>query len=274
MAPAVAAFLPKWEHAASYLAAWALALIFLLYRRSTTQKFHEKWIAYRLLAELCRQQFVLSHAGRSIPVSESENMARHTGDQKAQARLEEEPFEAWVAWYFAAAQRSAPLPSGSIADRNGEALDIGRALIEEQRGYHGNRLDRQQTAGRHMTSAARFCFDFTLALVFGHLLVEALDLKALAFLNPCLDLGVGVFSALSAALLGVRAYAEFFLLQRQSQMMLHALNEAEGRLASIRSTDPLASRDIGRVLFSLMLAMMEDIKGWSQLYGVKHIEPS
>jgi hypothetical protein len=283
--------------------AWSLVAIGLLYRRSTAQKFHEKWIAYRLLAELCRQQFVLSLAGRSIPVSACESTARQTREARGETRPEirnrqipdpeceelekeardaatdtqvekEPPFESWVAWYFAAAQRAAPLPYGNVFKRNEKAFRIGKSLIAEQILYHRNRLERQRTAGRHMTSMARGFFEFTVLLVLAHLTIDALQLKVWAVVSPLITFCVRLFAALSAALLGVRAYAEFFLLERQSQMMLGALKEANENLDSIRPSDALASRDLGRVLFSLTLAMMEDIKGWSQLYGVKHIEPS
>jgi len=270
-APAFGRFLPAQREAASYVEAASLLAILLLFWRSTTQNFHEKWIAYRLLAELTRQQFVISLTGRSIPVSECESMTRRT--QNDAERETEPPFEAWTAWYFSAAQRAALLPQGKISKRNEKALRIGKSLVEEQLGYHRNRLERQQTAGERIGASARACFEITLTLVLASLLANTLHVKFIESFKEHMEFGVGLFSALSAALLGVRVYAEFFLLTRQSQLMLRALEEAERELDSIDPAAPLASRDLGRVLFALALAMLQDLKGWSQLYGVKHIEP-
>lgn len=273
-APAFGRFVPARQPLASCVEAASLVAIAALVWRSTKMKYHERWIACRLLAELCRQQFVLSLSGRSIPVSECESMA---GDERvcvAPERPEAEPpCEAWAAWYFAATQRADFLPRGKIAKRNEKAHRIGKELVEEQRGYHRNRLERQQTAGERVSLAGLASFGVTLGLVLTPFVMKAFGMEFAEPKAKWMEFGVGLFSALSAALLGVRAYAEFFLLTRQSQLMLRALEEADRELDSIDPTAPLASRDLGRALFTLALEMMEDIKGWSQLYGVKHIEP-
>ena len=45
----------------------ALICIALLLIGNLLHRWHERWISYRLLAELCRKQYVLSSIGRSLP---------------------------------------------------------------------------------------------------------------------------------------------------------------------------------------------------------------
>jgi hypothetical protein len=263
------------RHPASLIAELlALLGIGALALRNHLCSFHENWIACRLLAELCRQQSVLSSVGRSLPPSDYEYLA---WDRRLSPRLRdlelETPFEAWAAWYFAAVQRAAPFPSGDIATANAEARRIGLELVEEQHCYHRDRLEQQRAAGRRVNRIGVLSFGATLLLVAAQAVLLAMCDRSENCIPSWLPFATGAFSALSGAVIGVRVYAEFFLLARQSTLMLRALAEAERDLREIDLTHPLASRDLGRTLLSVSLAMMQDIKGWSQLYGVKHLEP-
>jgi hypothetical protein len=81
-----------------------------------------------------------------------------------------------------------------------------------------------------------------------------------------------VVSAVSAAFVGIRAYSEFALLARQSAHLLSVLKEAGAELDAIAINQPLASRDLGRCLFALATAMMQDIASWAQTFRVKVVE--
>ncbi len=77
---------------------------------------------------------------------------------------------------------------------------------------------------------------------------------------------------MSGAFVGIRAYSEFSLLARESTHMLGALRDASAGLDAIDVDEPLASHELGRTLFALTTAMMQDIAGWAQLFRVKNVE--
>ncbi len=96
-------------------------------------RWHERWIAYRLLSELCRKQQALAPLGWSLPNLEIDRLA---ADGAVEPSATELPRDAWVAWYFTAARRAAPLPegvcTGVVLER---ACAVGRSLLKEQNAY-------------------------------------------------------------------------------------------------------------------------------------------
>lgn len=88
--------------------ATALFGIALLVFVNQTHRWHERWVSYRLLAELCRKQYALCAIGRTLPGAD---ILRLTYDAEAEeASLA--PREGWVAWYFTAALRAGAFPQG------------------------------------------------------------------------------------------------------------------------------------------------------------------
>ena len=249
----------------------ALAGIATLVVANHLHRWHERWISYRLLAELCRKQYVLSSIGRSLPGAEVTRMSldameAREGDEEGQEAL---PREAWVAWYFTAALRAAPFVVGSLTAAKPYAFDMARSLTTEQTLYHRVRRLRNKAASHAIGKIGEFCFlltvvagGFKLASLFGeHRTLVAIGSTAGALL-----------SAASGAFVGVRAYSEFSLLVRQSTHMLRVMKEAEAEFATIDIDQPLASRDLGRKMYALAILMMNDVRGWAQLFSIKTLE--
>jgi hypothetical protein len=126
-------------------------------------RWHERWISYRLLAELCRKQHVLCLFGWSLPRWEVE---RITDDDDATEDVPATSRYAWVAWYFTAVTRSAPLPSGTFTR---EMLDCsretGRGLFTEQAEYHKERQTRSGSLSVHLGNLAEFFFFSVILLI-------------------------------------------------------------------------------------------------------------
>jgi hypothetical protein len=78
-----------------------LAIVFMVVL-SMGNKWHERSIEYRMLAELHRQQQTLAPLGWALPVDN----VQQVGDDKHRS---------WVTWLFAAWQRSAPMELGTFA---------------------------------------------------------------------------------------------------------------------------------------------------------------
>lgn len=230
------------------------------------RRWHERWISYRFLAELCRKQYVLSAIGQTLPRSEIVHMSLDA----AEAR-EALPREAWVAWYFTAALRAAPFLTGSLAAAKQKSLALAQSLIAQQSAYHHGRRERDRAASRRIDEIGQICFVLTAVLIVAKVLFfsghHPTTIELCATLAACL-------SAASGALVGIRAYSEFSLLVQQSQHMLRILKEKEIELAAMKEniSQPLASRDLGRAMYELAMEMLHDVNGWAQLFRIKTLE--
>jgi hypothetical protein len=266
-ADAASAPLPRdYEGGIVFIEMTSLLLIALLVFQNIHLKWHEKWISYRLLAELYRKQSVLAYLGRALPrpdifllsfnsLTESENAVER---------------ENWIGWYFAAAQRAAPFTTGSLKELNATARQICTQLCTEQITYHTHRMHRNRAINQAISIASEIAFVVTFGLVI---------IKLISVFNNNSEIVIwssafaGGFSAASGAFVGIRAYSEFSILARQSSCMTSLVQDVSAELSIIDPSAPLASQELGGLLDSLILAMLQDVSGWAQLFRIKAIEP-
>lgn len=237
-----------------------LVAIFLFVIAAMRFEWHEHSIEYRLLAELCRKQQVLAPLGRAVSLG----AVRHMG---APGRA------AWVAWFFAAYRRTAPLPRGDMAAARLEGLhrDVLEGLIEEQSQYHKARGEMARPAGAFFERWGERIF-LAVFLVF-----VPLELAATRFdWNPLLGRIFGFLAiagpAVSASLVGIRSYAELQLLAEQSRHMRDELDEARSRIEQLNLARPMVSQDLGAETEAVATLMLQDLEGWARLFWGKAIE--
>jgi hypothetical protein len=241
-------------------------------------RWHERWIAYRLLSELCRKQRALAPLGWSLPNWEVDRLAadgafdehkaaapRNTGPPHRAAL----PRDAWVAWYFTAARRAAPLPEGAFANAAlCRARDVGKSLLLEQDAYHEARQVRSVQAARRLGNLGDWLFILTLVAVAGKLALLR-EGGAYAGLPGVI---CALLPAAAAGFVGIRAYAEFEFLAHQSARMKAAMRAALAELDMLPLEHPLASQELGAELYGVALSMLQDIAGWAQLFRMKKVE--
>ncbi len=169
----------------------ALAGIATLVVAIHLHRWHERWISYRLLAELCRKQYALSSIGRSLPGAEVTRMSLDAMEPHEGGAAEDAlPREAWVTWYFTAALRAAPFVVGDLAVAKPYAFDMARSLTAEQTAYHRVRRLRNKAASHAVGRIGEFCFlltvvagGFKLASLFG-------DHRTLIAVSATVSIGV------------------------------------------------------------------------------------
>jgi hypothetical protein len=232
---------------------------------------HERWIGYRLLSELCRKQQALAPLGWSLPNWEIDRIApRHADDPDDPADL---PRDTWVAWYFTALRRAAPLPQGRFgATVLDHARAVGLSLIAEQLAYHRQRRRRSAVAARRLGNWGEWLFIATWIGVVAKLVLLASGGDHVA--ATALGWAGAVLPAAAAAALGIRAYAEFELLAEQSARMEAVMRAVETDLKRVPIDRPLASQELGETLYTAAIAMLQDIAGWAQLFRGKPVETS
>ena len=238
-----------------------LLLIVWLVWTSRRSEWHERAIAYRLLAELFRKQQTLAPLGWALSI----------GTVRPLADTEQ---LSWVVWLFAATQRAAPLPNGDAAGAvQGES---GRAvlqdLIEEQLTYHHGRERMAHNASATFERLGSVVFFVVLIFVAMKILVEWWHW------NQAWVVGFGVAAivlfGISAASVALRSYAELQMLAEQSRHMIAELEHAKARVKRLNLQRPLVSQDLGAIAASVAATMLQDLEGWGRLFRGKQMEAS
>ncbi len=255
-----------------------LASIFIIVHLNVKRRWHERLITYRLLAELCRKQQALTMFGWSLKI-QAKPPPRSEMDM-APATL---PRDIWVAWYFNALVRAAPLPTGNLSGAHLRDLfdTVSANLIAGQAEYHANRYRDSENAAHRLGQLGRFFFYATVLMV---LVKFGLELQVALHGHPyggemasagtaMLRFLLSITPAISAAVVGIRGYSELELLADQSAQMERLMRRAEIMLRHLTLSAPLASQQIGAELLNLTDSMMHDIKGWAQLFRIKSVEP-
>jgi hypothetical protein len=238
----------------------ALSLIVVLLLTGMRGEWHEHSIEYRLLAELYRKQQALAPLGWTLPIVTVRGIA------EADRAL-------WVAWLFAAGQRAAPLPSGALAQAaSGEPrAAVLQELIAEQKTYHSARGRMARRAGRTLEHLGEALF----GAVFACVVLKLLFTNMWAYPGWAALCGflATVLPGLSAAFIGIRAYAELQLLAEQSHHMAVELDQAYHRIERLNPNRVLVSQDIGSEAALVATLMLQDLDGWARLFRVKAMEP-
>ncbi len=227
---------------------------------SGRRRWHERWIAYRLVAELCRKQGALALLGWALP---DWSGGRAAG---ADDPADEGGHALWAGWYVDAVARALPLPRGALS---GPRLDAVRdrvlhTLLDEQRAYHLDRARRCRAASRGLAGMGEALFFATVALVAVKMLL--LVLHAAPGTAQALGQAAVLLATPSAAFAALRAYAELDLLAEQSGTMANLLGAAEARIRDMPADRPLVSQEIGREVAELADAMLHDVEGWARLF--------
>jgi hypothetical protein len=268
-ASAIGDLLPRFEILAAATETVAMAAIAALVLANYYYRWHERWISYRLLAELFRKQAMLWTIGRSLPTQEILRSAL-TSDDFEDGEPSKLSRDAWIAWYFAAVARSAPPLTGPFGVKKEGAAASANALIKEQIQYHRWRVVSSKAAASSMERAGQF-FLFVAAIV-GFLKIVFWVTHRVGTPAEWLKTLGYFLSALSASFVALRAYSELPLLAQQSSRMIKVLKSAESELAAIDVDEPAGSWELGHTMNSLALSMMQDVTGWMQLFRLKSLE--
>jgi hypothetical protein len=266
-----------WLYWIGYVASAAELLAVLapvaLVAAAAAREWHARSIDYRILAELFRKQQTLAAVGWALPIGSVD----HLGDMQGLA---------WVCWLFAAMQRAAPLPVGDLTQVN--EREAGRAavlaLIDEQLEYHHDRKVKSTTASDVFEKYGRLTFKLIFACVFVKAFLEGLEslpaevhragltTRTVASWVLTFGLMATVLPGVSAAVVGLRSYAEWQMLNEQSHHMILLLEQARARVVRLNLARPSVSQDLGAEALAVANIMLQDLEGWGRLFRGKSPE--
>ena len=178
----------------------------------TTQRWQERWLDYRVIAERLRCLQFLRPLGLGLTQS-SAPFRRHR--------------ESWVEWYIRRYERALGPPHGTIrtSDIAHFAKQLADREIPEQLKYHRANFRQIWLLDRRLSAAARIALASTI-VVAGLFGISAYYFGGTSRV-PWMPIAIVVFfvlPAMAAAFNGIRAAADLGLLAERSAMMAAALS--------------------------------------------------
>lgn len=208
----------KGEFASTLAELLAIGVILLLVRRGRSRTWHERWIDYRLLAELIRHlRLVVPLGGDRPPVQAPAHHATYG-----------QPHTTWMDWYVRAVTRAIELPN-TVIDRTYlfHSLSQLDQLLADQVNYHQKIAQRCHNIEHRLHLAGLWLMGLTLFACGLHLLHMLLPASLLTFF-------CGFFPALGAALAGINNQGEFRRITRRSQAMQQYLGQLRDQVKALQ----------------------------------------
>ena len=217
----------------------------------TRRAWHERWIDYRLLAELLRQLRYLAVLGRVPSLS-------RLPDHNAYG----DPRGTWMAWHVRAIARETGLPSVTF---DAAYLDAYRVLlhdrlVDEQIVYHQTNAARLNAVDQALRGAGRIGFSLVAAVLLvalGYTLVDGVLYAQPLHLTwlPFVEAGV---PALGGALAAIRVQADLERLVRRSHAMVRRLRDT---IVQLEQTDA-SYQALTVIAESAANAMIAELLDW------------
>lgn len=221
---------------------------------------HQRWIAYRSLAEILRNARLhvllgLPPTGQTIPAKGGAT---------------------WIIWYVRSALREIAPPDGCFDSKAlKKVLETAQTCeVKPQSDYHKRSQDQNKDLEVAMENTTRWLMLGT--IVTGLLFLLSWVYFALAgdytlakALKPWATLLGGALPVFGAALFGIRATGDFRSAEKQSKEMVETLNKMSKRLSHVARS---AERNhVGAELTRLSRVLSDDIRLWSILYSNRDI---
>lgn len=234
--------------------------VLLLLWLGKAQRWHSRWIDYRLLAERIRELRFLAGTGGARP------LARHLSFDGHLARYGD-PDATWMAWWARALEREVGLVPARV-DRDyllRLARHVREALVGEQRRYHHANAERMERINHRLHVLGLTMFVATFLLCLGHLvlLVRHVELDR-AVVQVLLGVGAAV-PLVGGALTGLRDQGEFQRIAVRSEAMEDLMGQFDGRLEELETRLQAGEADAEEV-FALVQevtrSMVHENLGW------------
>jgi hypothetical protein len=251
-----------------------LLTIVLLLVFGRWRHWHERWMEYRLLAELIRQIRFLIPLGGGRPFPRA---PIHHG-------VYENLNQTWMYWHMRAIGRAAGIPPAKVTpDYVHDCLRYVAEIVNGSDGqlkFHRDTETRSNEIGHRLHVTATLLFVLTIVSIAIHL---ALGLSSSASIPPWLPtyfltlhhaaidrwlvLTAATFPALGAALSGIANQGEFARLAKRSAAMGDAFEQFAGLIEELQSRDdqkrpPLKLSQVVLLASKIAEIMVDEVADW------------
>ncbi|HEY7852313.1 MAG TPA: hypothetical protein VIB82_05015 [Caulobacteraceae bacterium] len=240
------------SEAIAVLEALVLALLVGLPMLARRDRWHQKWLEYRVLAELVRELRILIPLGGARPAPRTPAHLANYGD----------PTRSWMYWQARAVARAVGLPdariTGGYVERQlAELLTFVGDPSHGQIGFHEMNCARMERIHHRLHRMSLILFAGTLGAVAANWFLRFTFPTAPQKVADWLILFSAVLPALGASLASINNQGEFARLQRRSRAMaesLAAIRERIAALAAEPATPPLAAvADLAAQIATMMV---------------------
>jgi hypothetical protein len=250
-------FLTGWFVGLELMLLFAILIIVDLERRFG---WRDKWLNYRLLAELLRQSDILAVAGRPMPFRILQDLAADL------------PGRSWVGGAYCAIVRCAGIAPVVVMPTQLQALAAytSKTRLQDQIEYHCKTSLTNDGAGEFMRKVSFFFFVLTIAAVAAKAVVMMFDGGSYHYLF-FLSMAASVFPAAAYVFFAIRSQAEFEMVGRRSSRMLRRLSAVRMRIDAVRETS-LTLDGLGDDILKSAAVMRHDAADWASIFDVKETE--
>lgn len=262
-----------------------LALLAFL-RTGRARRWHDRWLDYRLLAELVRELRILLPLGGGRP----------TPRQPAHRSAYGDPVQSWMFWHLRGIARETGLPNARLSSEHlAQSVAYLREVVSGVSATPGGQIRFHQDTARmsarihrRLHRATVVAFGLTVACVAGHLLLDAFPdampavfsrlpgLEWWAWLKPAFWVGTAFLPAVGAAVAGLMNQGEFARTAKRSEAMAARFAELDRELEvlehRINSLERVQSAKIADVAARAAQLMVDEVLDWRVVYLHRPLE--
>jgi hypothetical protein len=268
--------------------------IVYIVRRGRKERWQEKWVEYRALAEMLWDLRFLAFIGEHGSIQRSGNL---------------QPASSWFLWYLRATIREVGLPNALLDGTYQRAVldTVDKHVIAEQIVWHRKNAQSLRRIYDMLHTVSNICFLLTLGILFaffvvwfcfaGGMVFKHHDIRAIvgmpdgpALVPPPPEVLSGIeqlgrfligaknlvtfatafLPALGAALAGIRETGDF---ARFSERSIKTVSSLEATQRDLKLAKRKLSLDAtGSVLLSTAQVLTEDLAAWQSVYGHKRLD--
>jgi hypothetical protein len=236
-----------WPAAEVIIVSWILTRIWW----GNRCHWHQRWIEYRVIAELVRQLRFLIPLGGGRPFP---RLAQHLSFGN--------PANTWMYWHIRAIDRALGLPTAEVTSKYLlECRDYIAGIIDGQVNFHLRSAERSARIEHRLHIAGAILFGLTFLLAFGHLLSPAGGLlhEWHVALIPA-----AIFPAFAAAMAAISNQAEFARIARRSAAMAGRLEQEVTKLANY--DDSVHSNQVTEDALRVAQTMVDEVLDWRLVF--------
>jgi hypothetical protein len=210
---------------------------------------HQRWMDYRLIAELVRQLRFLIPLGGARPFPRLPPFLSFGN-----------PINSWMYWHLRSIDRSVGLPNAKLtASYLGDCITYISHVIDGQIEFHEVAAKRSERIEHRLHTGGFICFCLAGAAAFAHfLLPEQESLGADMIL-----LAAAGFPAVGAALAAISNQAEFARITKRSRAMASRLRQD---LQVLSDAAPSQSGEIAKRSLILAQTMVDEVLDWRLVF--------
>jgi hypothetical protein len=227
------------------------------------RRWHERWMDYRLVAELVRQlRFLVPLGGGRLFPRLSPHLATYGN-----------PAQTWMYWHVRTIERKTGLPSAQVTpDYLKSYLKYLYDVVEEQINFHQTSQERLGRIDHRLHLAGLILFGLTGLACFLHFLPHGELLRLPRVELPpwapgWLTLLCAVLPALGAALAAINNQGEFLRITKRSRAMAQRLAQLKGEIEALREAS--SGPTFGQVLAiaaTVAQLMVDEVLDWRVVF--------